>query len=223
MFEDPRMNSPFPGMDPYLKDQGRWTDFHASIITYRRDHLSEQLPEDYVAQIVTLPLATAVDEVRETWIEMRRLPDERLVTAIEILSSTDKGSSGLDDYATKRARLLSQPTNLIEVDLLLSGRRLPMGKPLPTGDFDAIVSRAANRGSGDVYASSIRRPLPAIPIPLEEPDPDAPLDLAELFALACQRGRYARLINYEKPLTLPLRSEDKQWAESIARRAISGP
>jgi hypothetical protein len=253
-------------MDPYLEDQGRWMDFHASIITYCRDQLSERLPEDYVAQMgeevrivtwergeerrmrpdvavvrtpcitpleggsgsslatlepVTLPLAVAVDEVRETWIEIRRLPDERLVTAIEIPSPTNKGSSGLDEYSNKRGRLLSQPVNLVEVDLLLAGRRLPMGKTLPPGDFYAIVSRAADRASGDVYAWSIRRPLPAIPIPLEKPDPDILLDLAELFALAYQRGRYARLINYNKPLKLPLRSEDREWAESIARRAVS--
>ncbi len=34
------MKSPFPGMDPYLEDQGRWPDFHASMITYCRDAIS---------------------------------------------------------------------------------------------------------------------------------------------------------------------------------------
>src|SRR4051794_16721898 len=46
-----RMRSPFPGMDPYLEDQGRWADFHSGIITYCRDALSERLPDDYVAQM----------------------------------------------------------------------------------------------------------------------------------------------------------------------------
>ena len=45
------MRSPFPGMDPYLEDQGRWPDFHASTITYCRDALSDCLPDDYVAQM----------------------------------------------------------------------------------------------------------------------------------------------------------------------------
>ena len=45
------MKSPFPGMDPYLEDQGRWPDFHASMITYCRDALSDRLPDDYVAQM----------------------------------------------------------------------------------------------------------------------------------------------------------------------------
>src|SRR5438270_6505386 len=49
--EDPRMKSPFPGMDPYLEDQGRWPDFHARAITYCCDLLSQRLPGNYVAQM----------------------------------------------------------------------------------------------------------------------------------------------------------------------------
>lgn len=257
------MRSPFPGMDPYLEDQGRWPDFHASTITYCRDALSDCLPDDYVAQMgeevrvvtwqeghdrsmrpdvaivrhggsggseqpagggmvatlepIAIPFAAAVDEVRDTWIEIRRLPDERLVTAIEVLSPTNKGSSGLTEYLDKRHRLRTQGVNLVEIDLLIAGRRLPMAKPLPPGDFFTIISRASKSELGDVYAWSIQRPLPKIPIPLEDPDPDVFLDLAEVFALAYQRGRYARLINYNRPLDLPLHPQDKVWAEKVAR------
>ncbi len=206
------MRSAFPGMDPYLEDQGRWPDFHASTITYCRDALSDCLPADYIAQ-----MGEEVREVRDTWIEIRRLPDERLVTAIEILSPTNKGSSGLTEYLDKRHRLRTQGVNLVEIDLLIAGRRLPMAKPLPPGHFFTIVSRASKSEIGDVYAWSIQRPLPRIPIPLEDPDPDVFLDLAEVFALAYQRGRYARLINYDRPLELPLHPQDKEWAEQVAR------
>lgn len=257
------MRSPFPGMDPYLEDQGRWPDFHASTITYCRDALSDCLPDDYVAQMgeevrvvtwqeghdrsmrpdvaivrhggsggseqpagagmvatlepIAIPFAAAVDEVRDTWIEIYRLPDERLVTAIEVLSPTNKGSSGLTEYLNKRHRLRTQGVNLVEIDLLIAGRRLPMAKPLPPGHFFTIISRASKSELGDVYAWSIQRPLPKIPIPLEDPDPDVFLDLAEVFALAYQRGRYARLIHYDRPLDLPLHPQDKEWAELVAR------
>jgi hypothetical protein len=170
---------------------------------------------------VTVPFVVAEDEVRDTWIEIRRLPEERLVTAIEILSPTNKGSSGLSEYLDKRLRLWNQQVNLVEIDLLIAGRRLPMAKPLPPGDFYAIISRGMKPETGDVYAWSVRRPLPTIPIPLEDPDPDASLDLAEVFALAYQRGRYARLIRYERPLDLPLHPEDKAWAEAVARGGIA--
>jgi len=256
------MSCPFPGMDPYLEDQGRWTDLHGRLITYACDAISPLLPESYVAQIgedtrivtwetgydrpmrpdvpsvgnvervaprhdpagslatlepVTIPLAIAVEEARDSWIEIRRLPDERLVTSIEILSPTTKGSSGLGDYLHKRERILGQPVNLVEIDLLLGGRRLPMARPLPPGDFFVIVSRAAQRTLGDVFAWSIRRPLPSVPIPLEVPDGDIILDLAALFSQAYERGRYSRLIDYRKPLGLPLAAEDRTWAEETAR------
>ena len=165
------------------------------------------------------PSPRPIDEVRDTWIEIRRLPDERLVTAIEVLSPTNKGSSGLTDYLDKRHRLRTQGVNLVEIDLLIAGRRLPMAKPLPPGDFFTIISRASKSELGDVYAWSIQRPLPKIPIPLEDPDPDVFLDLAEVFALAYQRGRYARLINYNRPLDLPLHPQDKEWAEKVARES----
>jgi Protein of unknown function (DUF4058) len=255
------MKSPFPGMDPYLEDQGRWPDFHSRVITYACDVVNQALPGDYAAQmgeevrVVTwqeghdrlmrpdvavvrgfgssgsepagggmvatlepfaIPFAAAVDEVRDTWIEIRRLPDERLVTAIEVLSPTNKGSSGLTDYLEKRHRLRTQGVNLVEIDLLIAGRRLPMARPLPPGDFFAIVSRATRSEIGDVYAWSIQRPLPKVPIPLEDPDPDVFLDLAEVFALAYQRGRHARLIHYDRPLDLPLHPQDKEWAEKVA-------
>jgi len=256
------MKSPFPGMDPYLEDQGRWPDFHNRVITYGCDVVSQALPYDYVAQMgeevrvvtwregqdrpmrpavaivrqlgsggsepageamvatlepIAIPFAAAVDEVRDTWIEIRRLPDERLVTAIEVLSPTNKGSSGLTDYLDKRHRLRTQRVNLVEIDLLIAGRRLPMAIPLPPGDFFTIISRASKSAVGEVYAWPIQRPLPKIPIPLEDPDPDVFLDLAEIFALAYQRGRYARLIKYDRPLDLPLHPWDKEWAEKVAR------
>jgi hypothetical protein len=45
------MPSPFPGIDPYVEAQGRWTDFHPALIGYNRDALNESLPGDYLAQI----------------------------------------------------------------------------------------------------------------------------------------------------------------------------
>ena len=92
-----------------------------------------------------------------------------------------------------------------------------MAGPLPPGDCLAVVVRSGKPEVAEVLAWSIRRPLPAIPIPLEQPDPDVSVDLAALFATAYERGRYGRLIDYARPLDLPLRPEDKEWAENIAR------
>jgi hypothetical protein len=108
---------------------------------------------------------------------------------------------------------------LIELDLLLGGQRLPMDRPLPRGDYDALVARGERRLDCDVFAWTIRDRLPSIPIPLAHPDPDVVLNLGSLFATAYERGRYARLIDYTAPLTVVRKAEDRAWAEEIARRA----
>src|SRR5437773_9325252 len=43
------MKSPFPGMDPYL--EARWGDVHQSLITYARDALQPNLPDDLRARV----------------------------------------------------------------------------------------------------------------------------------------------------------------------------
>ncbi|MBX6316783.1 MAG: DUF4058 family protein, partial [Isosphaeraceae bacterium] len=142
-----------------------------------------------------------------------------LVTVIEVLSPTNKTGSGREEYLEKRRELIDRPVNLVELDLLLGGRRLPMAEPLPPGDYYALVSRAERRPQAEVYAWTIRQPLPTIPIPLRPPDPDVPLDLAAIFATAYERGRYARSLDYGAPLTVPLAETDRLWAEGLARRA----
>ena len=82
-------------------------------------------------------------------------------------------------------------------------------------------SRAGKRPSSDVFAWSVRQPLPRIPIPLRKPDPDVLLNLPALFALAYERGRYARALDYSAELDLPLDSGDRAWAEERARKALA--
>ena len=164
---------------------------------------------------VAVPLARKdLDEVRERWIEIKRLPDLSLVTVVEILSPTNKSGLGRADYLVKRREFLDRPVHLVEIDLLLGGHRLPMGGPVPAGDYYAYVSRADKRDSSDVYAWSIRRPLPEIPIPLSPPDLDLRLNLASVVARAYDQGRYERLVRYAAPIELSLATEDRQWLET---------
>lgn len=116
-------------------------------------------------------------------------------------------------------RLLSQEVHLIELDLLLGGRRLPMGKRLPPGDYYAFVAHSQRRFNCDVYAWTVRQPLPMLPIPLKAPDPDLRINIAEVFSQAYDRGRYERCLRYAEPPTAPLADADRQWAAEMARRA----
>src|SRR2546423_1362763 len=42
------MNSPFPGMDPYLEPH--WLDVHTHLVAYSADVLNAALPEDLIAR-----------------------------------------------------------------------------------------------------------------------------------------------------------------------------
>jgi hypothetical protein len=261
------VNSPFPGMDPYLEISGDWRDFHATFIGSCRDAIRDRLPANYIARIderfrvLEVPIqrptakypdvsvvrtgptssgqtgppspATSLleparvrlqtviqEEIRETWIEIRKEPKWTLVTSIEILSPTNKVEHGSSDFCSKRLTLIKQPVHLVEIDLLVGGSRLPMDDPLPPGDYYALVSRSESRPESEVYSWSVRDPLPIVPIPLSHPDPDIPLNLAEVFATTYQRGRYDRSIDYRSALTIPLSPEDRAWAEEVARDAV---
>lgn len=43
------MNSPFPGMDPYLEQY--WGDVHTTLMVYARNQINEQLPDDLQARV----------------------------------------------------------------------------------------------------------------------------------------------------------------------------
>ena len=160
-----------------------------------------------------------IEEVRDLWIKIRHRPDRDLVTAIEILSPTNKLGECYWQYQTKRRSLIRQNVHLVVLDLLVRGQRLPIGHELPAGDFFAFVSRADRRSKCEVYAWSVRHCLPNIRIPLRSPGPDVVLELPAIFALGYDRGRYARALDYAAPLDLPLAAVDRAWAEEHARAA----
>jgi hypothetical protein len=168
---------------------------------------------------VTIPLGRGEVELRERWIEVSTLPDMELVTVIEILSPTNKSGSGRSEYLQKRDTLIERPVNLVEIDLLLGGRPMPMGKTLPAGHYHAIVARDGNRPNAEVYSWSIRHVLPPIPIPLRAPDADVQLDLNQAFEMTYCLGRFNRIVRYDSPLPAhwPLSPADRAWAETSHR------
>lgn len=64
--------SPFPGMDPYLEQH--WRDVHASLITYSRDQLQPQLPDDLLARTEERVFVQSGGEIRYVM-----YPDVRVV------------------------------------------------------------------------------------------------------------------------------------------------
>jgi len=98
------------------------------------------------------------------------------------------GEGGLDAYLEKRAEMLACQCNLVELDLLRGGQRLPMSGPLPPADYYALVGRVGKKTPRcRVLGWPRRSPLPTIDIPRLPPDPDVPLDLQAFLTLPTTR------------------------------------
>ncbi|HEX6383294.1 MAG TPA: DUF4058 family protein [Anaerolineae bacterium] len=127
---------------------------------------------------VPLQIATVIPSpVPHVTIEIRDVANRELVTAIEVLSPTNKSGDGYDEYLAKRRRILLSPAHLIEIDLLRQGKRVPMKHPLPPAPYFVFLSRAEKRPIADVWPIALSDPLPTVPIPLLPDDGDAFLDL----------------------------------------------
>ncbi len=160
------------------------------------------------------------DEHKITWVEIRSIPDLELVTTVEVLSPINKYGQGRRAYLEKRDRLHESRVNLVEIDLLLEGSPLPMKERIEPGVYYAVVARGERLPTAEVYVWTVRDPLPRLPIPLREPDPDVLIDLSDAATRVYESGRYARTLRYvtQLPETTTLNPDDRAWVESHVRR-----
>jgi hypothetical protein len=169
------------------------------------------------ASSVTAPVQLempAVDIERYSALEIRDRRNRRLVTAIEILSPTNKTPGpDRDDYLSKRQQLLNFGVNLVEIDLRRGGQR-PRPPELPACDYYVVVARAQEWGRLGMWPISLRERLPVIPIPLLPPDSDVLLDLQAVLDRTYDAADYGKYIYGETP-DPPLSPEDEAWARQF--------
>src|ERR1051325_2556622 len=148
------MNSPFPGMDPYL--EGRWSDVHVSLIAHMGEVLQPRLPSELRA-IAQERLLTRHEEMHawqtelafsgvvraaayagpliDRFIHIIDVTNEgRLVTAIEVPNPWNLSPGPLRRiYESRLHSYLERQANLVELTLLRRN---------PTGAHRGSVSRA---------------------------------------------------------------------------------
>jgi hypothetical protein len=170
--------------------------------------------------VAPLRLATAMPAaVPHVTVEIRDAAERRLVTAIEVLSPTNKRGDGRAEYLAKRRRILLSTAHLIEIDLLRQGQRVPMVQPLPSAPYFVLVGRAESRPIMDVWPVPLASPLPPVPVPLLPGDADAPLDLQRALTTIYDLLGYDLAVNYTGPPEVPLAAEDGAWADALLRAA----
>jgi hypothetical protein len=155
------------------------------------------------------------------FMEIHSSSGNELVTIIEVLSPTNKKEPGRSDYRAKMEQFRRAGVHLVEIDLLLDGERPEMEEPLPSGNYFTFLSRNDKFPLCAVYAWSIRRRLPSVPIPLNPSDPDISLDLSAAFETTFQRAGYDRDLRYDLPLPRTLSPADREWALSLVKSVAS--
>jgi hypothetical protein len=159
-------------------------------------------------------LATSETEHREAYLEIHALePDRRLVTAVEMLSPTNKGnnSKGRKLYLKKRQPLLAGSANFVEIDLLRRGRRMPMAQSWPQSPYYLLVSRKNEAPRCKVWPAYSLRPLPAIPVPLDPGIPDLRLSIQPLIERTYRTGNYDSDIDYRNMFEQKLTEDEIEF------------
>lgn len=152
------------------------------------------------------------EEASQRYLEVRDRQSRAVVTVVELLSPANKESKdGREQYWNKTRVLLNRTeTNLVEIDLLRGGPRLPW-RDMPACDYYALVCRTAERPRAAFWPVRLRESLPTIPIPLRPDEPEASLDLQALVHRIYDAARY-KLFIYDTDPEPPLRAADAVWA-----------
>jgi hypothetical protein len=166
-----------------------------------------------------LPVEVIPSPVPHVTIEIRDTANRELVTAIEVLSPTNKRGDGYDEYLAKRRRILLSTAHLLEIDLLRQGKRVPMKEPLPPAPYFVFLSRAEKRPITDVWPIALSDPLPTVPIPLLPDDGDTFLELQAAFTAMYDLLGYNLAVNYTQPPEVLLAGEAALWLEERLREA----
>ncbi|HEX9374322.1 MAG TPA: DUF4058 family protein [Roseiflexaceae bacterium] len=176
--------------------------------------------EEATTLVAPLQLATVIPKrIPHVSIEIRDTKRRRLVTAIEMLSLTNKRGRGREEYLAKRRRVLLSTVHLLEIDLLRRGQRVPMEQPLPNAPYFVFLNRVEKRPISDVWPIALDQPLPKVPLPLLPGDADVELDLQAAFDSVYDILSYDTLIDYLQLPDIPLDEEAQAWANQRLREA----
>ncbi len=161
---------------------------------------------------VTLPIPDARE--RHSYLEIRDRRTHDIVTVVEVLSPSNKyAGDDRERYLRKREQILLSKANLVEIDLMRGGPRLP-AEDLSECDYCVLVSRPAVRPKAECWPIRLREPLPLVPIPLKVGETDASLDLQSILHAVYDDAGFEFFI-YDQPPQPRLRPEDDAWARQF--------
>ncbi len=150
----------------------------------------------------------------------------KLITAIEVVSPSNKRGRDSASYLRKRDMFIDSGVNLVEIDLIRSGG-------LAAVLFDAApfveeaawkssppylvsVVRAKEIDARELYPVRLSEKLPVISVPLRETDADVTLDLQAMIEQCYVEGGYDDT-DYTRDPEPPLSTEDTAWLDELLK------
>ncbi len=157
------------------------------------------------------------------FVVVRDTLNQRVVTAIEILSpSNKKPGEDREAYLSKRVEYFIAGVNVVEIDLLRAGMRPPLGEHAPSPfAYSVLVSRRPLFPKVEFWPIGVREPLPVVPVPVNPEDADCPLDLRACLDRGYDDGRWAAKADYSKLPEPPLSEPDATWARELLANRIN--
>lgn len=178
------------------------------------------IAEPEVADAPLVGILPQPEEIVERYLEIRDTQTQEVITAIEILSPTNKESKdGRQQYEQKRMKVLASSTNLVEIDLLRAGKPFAMqvvGQAVErVSHYRIVISRSWQRPSADLYLFNVRQPIPSFLIPLRLGEQEPVLPLNRILHDLYDQGGYDLAIDYSQPADPLLAPEDADWARQL--------
>jgi Protein of unknown function (DUF4058) len=176
-----------------------------------------------VSTAPSVPLKVHVpilEEVRESYLEVKEVATQRVITAIEIISPTNKRGDGRSKYEQKRQQVLSSQTHWVEIDLLRDGKPMPIVEEMPRSDYRVLVSRSNLRPGADLYPFNLADLIPQFTLPLQGDDREPIVDLGTLLDEVYDRSGYDYFIDYQDDPLPPLSDADRTWIDEVLQQHL---
>lgn len=164
---------------------------------------------------VTLPLPL---EIKEGYLEIREISTGKVITVIEILSPTNKKTKeGRRSYLDKREKILQSDTNLVEIDLIRTGEKMPIVTRVYDTDYRILTVRSYRFPSAQLFAFSVKETIPNFSIPLQKGEEEIELNLQHLLLGIYERARFDLTLDYNIPPVPDLLTEDREWMDILLK------
>lgn len=142
-----------------------------------------------------------------------------MTTAIELLSPINKRPGrGRQTYETKRERVFSSSTHLVEIDLLRAYDPMPVFDAALQSYYRILVSRSELRPRADLYTFDLQSSIPTFLFPLREEDRQPVfVDLQRLLCDLYERSGYDLKLDYQPDPLPPLTEVEIAWLDERLR------